>query len=191
MYRQRPWGGILTGAVFLFIKVLRCSTDLAIIIMLDIIHKHQRSEHPDIQKTYKTICKKISDSVNDDTPDASPLWTSHWLLVYEAERNNWLQLSEGSSTYIQRVPFFRKIHSLHVCFYDSNFAYNVSEGYSGGLKFVTQRELSRIITKLQKMLSDRIKSVNSSVENGNKLTDRESKLFEEYVHMFEETERIY
>jgi len=75
--------------------------------------------------------------------------------------------------------------------YDSNFAYNVSEGYSGGLKFVTQRELSRIITKLQKMLSDRIKSVNSSVENGNKLTDRESKLFEEYVHMFEETERIY
>ena len=173
------------------IKVLRCSTDLAIIIMLDIIHKHQRSEHPDIQKTYKTICKKISDSVNDDTPDASPLWTSHWLLVYEAERNNWLQLSEGSSTYIQRAPFFRKIHSLHVCFYDSNFAYNVSEGYSGGLKFVTQRELLRIITKLQKMLSDRIKSVNSSVENGNKLTDRESKLFEEYVHMFEETERIY
>ena len=75
--------------------------------------------------------------------------------------------------------------------YDSNFAYNVSEGYSGGLKFVTQRELSRIITKLQKTLSDRIKSVNSSVENGNKLTDRESKLFEEYVHMFEETERIY
>ena len=75
--------------------------------------------------------------------------------------------------------------------YDSNFACNVSEGYSGGLKFVTQRELSRIITKLQKMLSDRIKSVNSSVENGNKLTDRELKLFEEYVHMFEETERIY
>lgn len=81
--------------------------------------------------------------------------------------------------------------SIPLTYSGYNFAYNVSEGYSGGLKFVTQRELSRIITKLQKMLSDRIKSVNSSVENGNKLTDRESKLFEEYVHMFEETERIY
>lgn len=180
----------ISPSIKYIVKVLRCSTDLAIIIMLDIVHKHQRSEHPDIQKAYKTICKKISDSVNDDTPDASPLWTSHWLLVYEAERNNWLQLSEGPSPYIQMAPFFKKIHSLHVFFYDPDFAYNVSEGYSGGLKFVTQRELSRIITKLQKMLSDRMKSANQ-MGGDNKLTDTESKLFEEYVHTFEEAERIY
>lgn len=178
-------------AIPYIVKVLRCTTDLAIIIMLDIVHVHQRSECPDVRKSCNFLRQRIFDSVSEDTKDASPLWTSHWLLVYEAERNNWLQLSECSSSYTHANPFFKKIHSLQVAFYDSHFAYNISEVYSNELKFVTQRDLSRIIKKLQKMLSAHAKSSNLSGNSVDKLTDEESRLFEEYVHTFEETELIY
>ena len=80
------------------IHVLRSPNELAIIIMLDIICSSDAKNKPKIMQQRRDLRDElILEDIDDKGNSNALMWTSHWLLAYEATRMKVAQSSRRSA----------------------------------------------------------------------------------------------
>lgn len=172
------------------IDVLKSASDLAIIIMLDIIYKNGQQG---ITKIKQQMSKLYDDLASDDIDDKGQantlLWTSHWLLAYEADRNKWLNVDGKTFQYARKNQFFKELITRKVKFYDTDFEYPEPDERTRNFEFATRTELYTALSKLKKMIAERLKKEKE--QDTVALTPEEAELYEEFVDAWEQEESMY
>lgn len=172
------------------LNVLKSSSDIAIIIMLDIIHKNELQGNSKIKQQLSKLYDDLAADDTDDKGNANTLlWTSHWLLAYEADRNKWLNVDGKSFQFARKNQFFQELLTRKVKFYDADFVYPEPEGRTRNYEYATRAELYTALGKLKKMIAERLK--REGEQDLLTLTPKEAELYEEFVDAWEQEENIY
>ena len=170
--------------------VLKSSCDVAIIIMLDYIYKHGLQSTPKIKAQLLALHNKLA---NEDIGDSgSPnqlMWTAHWLLAYEADRNGWLNVHGQVFNYAQNNPFFNKLLAKNVKFYDTDYVIAEPSQKTKNYEYATRSEMYAALNKLKKKIMERLKS-EGIVDRFEMIPDEEE-LYEEFVRAWEQEESVY
>ncbi len=171
------------------LKVLKSENDLAIIIMLDILAKQNLLDVEAIKKQRSEIRHMLEEANDPDSEQKSELmWSSHWLLAYEAERRKWLKFPGSPFELVKKNPFFKRLIEDGVYFYDDNYTYNPpNKEVAGKYSVVSYADLNRALNRLKKALI-------SHMERGQQLQEEqeeENRLFEEFVYALENDEKLY
>lgn len=172
------------------INVLNSGCDPAIIIMLDIINVGGQLQKKPIQSQVQSIrrCLDAAD-INDKGEANTLLWTSHWLLAYEATRLKWLDFPQRPFEYAKKNLFFNLLLTKNVKFYDANFSYATVKSRTRSYEYATRSELYNALNKLQKAILDRIK--NPDTQHSSVRTENENSLYQDFIDILEEDETIY
>lgn len=173
------------------IDVLRSSNELAIVIMLDIICTSGAKNKPKILQQCRILRDELITEDEDDKGEANTLmWTSHWLLAYEATRMRWLNLpSEDPFEFAKKNAFFNELIVKGVKFYDSQFTYEEPLPYTKNYEYATRTELYKSLNKLKKLIAERLKREGAGAQA--ELTEEEEVLYEEFIDIWEENEFVY
>ncbi len=161
------------------VKILRSGNDLAIIIMLDILHSRGLDKKPNIQKELKMLCQELKDSDLDDDGNPGKLpYSERWLLSYEAEREKIFECIGETFDILGKEPFFMKLLRRNIKFYDSSFMYAEDQ-------FEKKRKQRRIIygNKLLDYLTS--PEFQAEVERGNR------EVTEQFMKMIESATQDY
>lgn len=106
-------------------KVLKTTNELAIIIMLDIVHSSGQENVAAILQQRKNLHNYLkSEDTNEKGSPNSLMWTSHWLLAYESTKNQWLKLPGIPFEYAKKNSFFNELLNRNVKFYNPGFSYS-------------------------------------------------------------------
>lgn len=187
------------------IDLLKSSNDVAIIITLDYIHKNGLKDKQQIQAQ---ICQLYNDLAAQDVDDKgntnSLLWTSHWLLCYEAERNHWLSADGRVFDYARKNQFFKELLNKQVKFYDSSFVYDEPENKTTNFEYATRNDLNHVYKKLKKLIAKRDALSNNhqespqmnthsqnAISEAKPVEDDEDQLYEELLAALEAEENVY
>lgn len=172
-------------------RILQSSNELAIIISLDIIYASDMKNRPKIQQLIRDLRDKIIADDEDDKGNKNTLmWTSHWLLAYEATRMKWLNLpNEAPFEYARKNLFFRELLAVDVKFYDPQFTYQAPSQHSNKYEYATRTELYAALNRLKSAITERLRQ-GGEVEKG-VLTEKEETLYKEFVDAFEKDEFVY
>lgn len=171
----------------MMIRVLKSSNDLAIIIMLDIITVRQAARKSGILEQRQRIRDELNESDVDDSGNANTLmWTSHWLLAYEANRLKWLNLPDDPLEYARKNPFFKALLNKNIKFYDQNFSYPEPVKYTKNYEYATRSELHTAIQQLKKLISMRTDQADPP-----RLTEEVDTLYERLINDLEADQSIY
>ena len=172
------------------IKVLKSSNELAIIIMLDIVHSSGQKDVAAILQQRKQLHAELKNADMDEkgTPNTL-LWTSHWLLAYEANRNKWLSLPNSPFEFAKKNQFFNVLLQKNVKFYDPSFSYDTAPKRSRSYEFATRSELYSALEKLKKSLIARLE--NPGEESTSPLTSEEENLYRKFIEALQVDESIY
>lgn len=171
-------------------KVLRSTNELAIIIMLDIVHSTGKENVPSVSQQRKRLHEHLkAEDIDERGISNSLMWTSHWLLAYEATKNQWLKLPDMPFEYAKKNPFFNALLKENVKFYNSDFSYSSLPNKAHNLEFATRSELYNALRKMKKSILERLKNrdLNAPVS----LTPEEDELFNKFVEALQEDEAIY
>ena len=172
------------------IKVLKSSNDLAIIIMLDIIHLTDKQDVSTILQQRQQLNTELENADADEKGKANTLlWTSRWLLAYEATRNKWLDLPNSTFEFAKKNQFFNVLLQNNIKFYDPDFSYGTATKYSRSYEYATRSELYSALKKLKKLLLSRLE--NPEKENNLPFTDGEEKIYRKFVEALQVDESIY
>lgn len=173
------------------IRVLQSSNELAIIIMLDIICSSDAKNKPKIMQQRRSLRDELIAEDIDDKGDSNTLmWTSHWLLAYEATRMKWLNLpNEDPFEFARKNTFFRELLLKDVKFYNPRFTYAEPSPYTKNYEYATRTELYASLNKLKKLIAERLKREGVGAQT--ELTKEEEALYEEFVDILEENEFVY
>ena len=160
------------------IRVLQSSNELAIIIMLDIICSSDAKNKPKIMQQRRSLRDElIAEDIDDKGESNTLMWTSHWLLAYEATRMKWLNLpNEDPFEFARKNTFFRELLLKDVKFYNPRFTYAEPSPYAS-------------LNKLKKLIAERLKREGVGAQT--ELTKEEEALYEEFVDILEENEFVY
>ena len=172
------------------VTVLRSTNDVAAIVMLDYVYKKGLQNTTRI----KTQLIAMYDQLVQEDTDASGkkdqlMWSSRWLLAYEADRNSWLNVNGKIFNYAQKNPFFKELLTKDVKFYDTDYMYDVPPQKTRNYEYATRSEMYAAINKLQKMITERLKK--EGVLDRFTMTPEEEELYEEFVRAWEEEETVY
>lgn len=173
------------------IRVLQSSNELAIIIMLDIICSSDAKSKPKIMQQRRSLRDElIAEDIDDKGESNTLMWTSHWLLAYEATRMKWLNLpNEDPFEFARKNTFFRELLLKSVKFYNPQFIYAKPSPYTKNYEYATRTELYASLSKLKKLIAERLK--REGVDAQAELTEEEEALYEEFVDILEENEFVY
>lgn len=173
------------------IRVLQSSNELAIIIMLDIICSSDAKNKPKIMQQRRSLRDElIAEDIDDKGESNTLMWTSHWLLAYEATRMKWLNLpNEDPFEFARKNTFFRELLLKSVKFYNPQFIYAKPSPYTKNYEYATRTELYASLSKLKKLIAERLK--REGVDAQAELTEEEEALYEEFVDILEENEFVY
>ena len=173
------------------IRVLQSSNELAIIIMLDIICSSDAKNKPKIMQQRRSLRDElIAEDIDDKGESNTLMWTSHWLLAYEATRMKWLNLpNEDPFEFARKNTFFRELLLKSVKFYNPQFIYAEPSPYTKNYEYATRTELYASLNKLKKLIAERLK--REGVDAQAELTEEEEALYEEFVDILEENEFVY
>ena len=171
------------------LKVLQSGNDLAIVILLDILEKRGALEREEVKKQRREL-RRLFEEVND--PDAKGdnelMWSSHWLLAYEAERRKWLKFAGDPFELAKKNQFFKHLIEEGVYFYDDNYSYDSpGKEVPGKYKIVSYADLNRALNRLKKSILLHVKQERDLQEE----MEEEERLFEEFVYALENDEKIY
>lgn len=117
------------------------------------------------------------------------MWTPRWLLVYEADRNKWLNVDGKVFQYARKNQFFKELHARKVKFYDADFTYPELEKRTRNFEFATRTELYTALNKLKKLIEERLS--NEGEGETIVLTPEEEELYEEFLDAWEQEEYMY
>ena len=173
------------------IRVLQSSNELAIIIILDIICSSDAKNKPKIMQQRRSLRDElIAEDIDDKGESNTLMWTSHWLLAYEATRMKWLNLpNEDPFEFARKNTFFRELLLKSVKFYNPQFIYAEPSPYTKNYEYATRTELYASLSKLKKLIAERLK--REGVDAQAELTEEEEALYEEFVDILEENEFVY
>ena len=173
------------------IRVLQSSNELAIIIMLDIICSSDAKNKPKILQQCRSLRDElIAEDIDDKGKSNTLMWTSHWLLAYEATRMKWLNLpNEDPFEFARKNTFFRELLLKDVKFYNPRFTYAEPSPYTKNYEYATRTELYASLNKLKKLIAERLKREGVGAQT--ELTKEEEALYEEFVDILEENEFVY
>lgn len=173
------------------IRVLQSSNELAIIIILDIICSSDAKNKPKIMQQRRGLRDElIAEDIDDKGESNTLMWTSHWLLAYEATRMKWLNLpNEDPFEFARKNTFFRELLLKSVKFYNPQFIYAEPSPYTKNYEYATRTELYASLSKLKKLIAERLK--REGVDAQAELTEEEEALYEEFVDILEENEFVY
>lgn len=150
----------------------------AIIIILDEI-SNQR------WKKTKGISKSINDLIDvieniEDIEDN--MFSQFWLLIYEAEFNNWD--IEFSEKYSEANFFFKKIKKLKISFYNRNYEYTQKESnIIERNKYITRKEFEEYRKNIKRLIgkSNSDEKINFEIQEENeKISEKIERLFVRY-----------
>lgn len=172
------------------ISILKSSNDAAIIILLDYIYKKGLQSKSAIKQQISFLHDSlVQEDVDDDGKSNQLMWTSHWLLAYEADRNKWLNVNGKVFNYAQKNQFFKELLAKGVAFYDPSFIYDEPAKKTRNYEYATRSELYSAINKLKKMIDQRLKEEGE--QDCLTMTPEEAEIYEEFVHAWEQEETVY
>ena len=117
------------------------------------------------------------------------MWTSHWLLAYEADRNKWPNVDGKTFEFARKNQFFKELLKRNVKFYDADFIYPEPEEHTRNYEFATRTELYAGMNKLKMMIAKRL--YNKEEQDRLTMTPEEAELYEEIVDIWEQEETKY
>lgn len=171
-------------------KVLKTTNELAIIIMLDIVHALGQENAPTILQQRRNLHNLLKNEDTDDKGNPNSLmWTAHWLLAYEATKNQWLKLPGIPFEYAKKNQFFNELLIRNVKFYDPSFSYGNLSSSTHSPEFATRSELYNALRKMKKSILDQMKG--SGLEMQESLTPEVEDLFSKFVEALQSDETIY
>lgn len=172
------------------LSVLKSSNDVAIVILLDYIYKKGMQSKGVIKQQLSLLHERLAQEDIDDNGKPNQLmWTSHWLLAYEADRSKCLNINGKVFDYARKNQFFKELLSKSVQFYDTSFAYDEPLERTRNYEYATRSELYSAINKLKKMIAERLQKEGES--NQFTMTPEEAELYEEFVYAWEQEETVY
>ena len=173
------------------VRVLQSSNELAIIIMLDIVFSSDAKNKPRIIQQRRSLRDElIAEDIDDKGETNTLMWTSHWLLAYEATRMKWLNLpSEDPFEFARKNTFFQELLLKHVKFYNPQFTYTEPSPYTKNYEYATRTELYASLNKLKKLIAKRLKREGADAQAD--FTEEEETLYEKFVDILEENEFVY
>lgn len=172
------------------ISILRSSNDVAIIILLDYICKKGLDSNPKIRQQISLLHDNLAqEDIDDEGKTNCLMWTSHWLLAYEADKNKWLNVNGKVFKFAQKNQFFKELLAKNVVFYNPSFAYDEPIKKTRNYEYATRSELYSAINKLKKMINERLKKEGE--QERLTMTPEEAELYEEFVHAWEQEETAY
>ena len=143
-------------------NVLKSKTDVAIIIMLDYVHTQGLHESPAIKASLSELYDELEREDTDAEEKTNQLmWTSHWLLVYEADRNGWLNVPGKTFDFAQKNAFFKKLMDKNVMFYNPNYQYEEPPKQTRNYEYATRSEMYAALDELKKMIAKRIQQAGT------------------------------
>lgn len=171
------------------LKIFKSNNDLAIIIMLDILEKRNQLDKAAISKQRREIRRILEEANDPELENKNELmWSSHWLLAYEAERKKWLKFPGEPFELAQKNQFFKRLLQEKVYFYDDEYTYNPpNREKAGKYSVVSYADLNRALGRLKKSLIAHIRQEHELQEE----MAEEDRLFEEFVYALENDEKIY
>ena len=150
------------------LRIFNTTNELAIIILLSIIDKSGRRDEPAIKSQLIRIHEKLKEDDVDDKGNTNALmWSSHWLLAYEANRNRWLNYPDNPFEYARKNAFFKVLLEHNVKFYDEDFNYSLSDDSGMDFEFATRSELYRTINGLKGEIIEKQRNMLKSVQSEN------------------------
>lgn len=174
----------------IMIQVLKCSNDLAVMIMLDIVSSRGRQKSSGILEQRKRIREEIDAAdVDDSEKNNTVMWTSHWLLAYEANRQKWLNFPDNPMEYARKNSFFKGLLEKGIKFYNPDFSYPEPAGRTKNHEYAKRSELFSEIRNLKKIIAMRIGQPNQQEQEN--LTREEAMLYERFISDLETDEQIY
>lgn len=171
-------------------RVLKSSNDLAIIVTLDIIFTNGLKDSRVILEQRKRIREELDAANVDDSGKSNILmWTSRWLLAYEANRQKWLNFPDNPLEYARKNSFFKGLLEKDIKFYDPNFVYPKPTERTKNYEYATRSELYAAIQKLKELIAKRIGQTDQ--QKRLTLTEEENMLYEQFINDLEANEQIY
>ena len=171
-------------------KVLKTSNELAIIIMLDIVHSSGQENVAAILQQRKNLHNYLkSEDTNEKGIPNSLMWTSHWLLAYESTKNQWLKLPGIPFEYAKKNRFFNELLNRNVKFYNPGFSYSNPPNKFHNPEFATRSELYNALRKMKKSILEQLEG--AGLENPSSLTPEKEDLFSKFIEALQADETIY
>ena len=172
------------------LSVLKSASDVAIIVMLDYIYKNGLQNSSKIKPQLLALHNKLADEDTDDSGNPNQLmWTAHWLLAYEADRNGWLNVNGQTFNYAQTNSFFNKLLAKGVKFYDTDFAYDEPPQKTKNYEYATRSEMYAALNRLKKKIMERLR--REGIVDRFEMVPDEEELYEEFVRAWEQEESVY
>lgn len=171
-------------------KVLKTTNELAIIIMLDIVHSSGQENVAAILQQRKNLHNYLkSEDTNEKGTPNSLMWTSHWLLAYESTKNQWLKLPGIPFEYAKKNRFFNELLNRNVKFYNPGFSYSNPPNKFHNPEFATRSELYNALRKMKKSILEQLEG--AGLETPSSLTPEEEDLFSKFIEALQADETIY
>lgn len=172
------------------IKVLKSGNELAIIIMLDIVHSIGQENIASVLQQRKRLHEHLKAEDTDEAGSPNSLmWTSHWLLAYEATKNQWLKLPNTPFECAKKNQFFKELLKENVKFYNPDFSYNRPPNNARNLEFATRSELYNALRKMKRSILSRLDK--SSLNTSLSLMAEEDEHFNKFIEALQADETIY
>lgn len=172
------------------VRILQSSNDLAIIIMLDIIFLSDCQDTPRILACRRNLRDKLIAENVDDDGHSIVMWTSHWLLAYEATRMKWFNLpNEEPFEAAKKTSFFKDLLANKVEFYDHQFVYDEPSPRTKNYEYATRTELHECFNKLKNLISELSSQSGSDAQAMH--TSEKDALFKKFIEIVEENEFVY
>ena len=175
-------------------KIFDTSNELAIIIMLSIIDKAGRRKETKIRNWIEKIHKDLEQANVDDKGNGNALmWSSHWLLAYEATRNKWINLPDKPFEYAKKNSFFKRLLECNVKFFDEDYTYSLADDKNTNFEFATRNELYKAINKIRGLILESAYTTKNKLHSGSELSnDEETKrTCDKIIELIESTSDFY
>ena len=171
-------------------SVLKSKTDVAIIIMLDYIFARGLEKRPAIKDYLSELYDELKQEDIDMNNNPNQLmWTSRWLLAYEADRNGWLNNSEKTFDFAKQNVFFKKLLDKNVMFYNPKYKYAEPPKQTRNYEYATRSEMYVALDELKKMIAQRLQKAGA--EESFEMSHEENQKFEKFMRAYEHEESVY
>lgn len=139
-------------------KIFETSNELAIILLLSIIDKSGRKKEPKIKSRIEKLHNDLVAADTDDKGNNNTLmWSSHWLLAYEATKNKWLNLPNKPFEFAKKNTFFKTLIDNDIEFFDRDYTYSLNTS-DINYEFATKSELYDSNKKIKQSIISNIKN---------------------------------
>lgn len=161
------------------LQILRSNNDLAIIILLDCIDLGIVDRTKSVNNEIDNLRRDLEQSDTDESGKTGQLmWTSRWLLAYECQLHEWLDLNTDSFSAVKNNSFYKNLLKENIDFYNGNYGNNMKE----------ERQIKS--DKSQKIL-DYVKTLNNELGQTNEMPEEMQKEINDLIVMVLEEDEEY